>query len=169
MHRFVLLGRFQSDNLEGEFGVYRQMSGGCYYIAVEQVCMSARFRQMKYLSALDLDLEEVPHQLQAPCCSSCTSPLEALIQECTEAAVDVDETELAALYFICGYVALKESIPSDESSPANFPRESEFTSLVSRGKLRHPPEWLFAISQVAYHLFQKAKRSCGNQVRKSKK
>ena len=29
----VMAGNFQSDRLEGEFGIYRQSSGGCYYIS----------------------------------------------------------------------------------------------------------------------------------------
>jgi len=40
----VALGHFQSNALEGEFGVIRQLSGGCYYVAVDQVLVSVRFR-----------------------------------------------------------------------------------------------------------------------------
>lgn len=34
---YVMLGHFQSDRLEGEFGIYRQLSGGNYSVAAEQV------------------------------------------------------------------------------------------------------------------------------------
>ena len=34
---YILLGDFQSDRLEGEFGVYRQSCCGNYYISFEQV------------------------------------------------------------------------------------------------------------------------------------
>lgn len=33
--KFVLLGQFQDDRIEGEFGLYRQLSGGSYHFAVE--------------------------------------------------------------------------------------------------------------------------------------
>ena len=60
---YVLLGQFQSDKLEGEFGVYRQSSGGCYFISVEQLLCSARFRRMElysHLCALDASPGHVP-------------------------------------------------------------------------------------------------------------
>ena len=37
---YVLLGKLQSDRLEGEFGIYRETSGGDYLISVEQVLSS---------------------------------------------------------------------------------------------------------------------------------
>ena len=37
---YVLLGHFQSDRIEGEFGVFRQSSVGNYYISYEQVLSS---------------------------------------------------------------------------------------------------------------------------------
>lgn len=45
--RYVLTAKFHSDDLEGEFGVYRQMSGGMYHIGVEQVLYSPQLRTMK--------------------------------------------------------------------------------------------------------------------------
>ena len=37
---YNLFGQFQSDPIEGEFGVYRQDSGGNYYICYEQILSS---------------------------------------------------------------------------------------------------------------------------------
>ena len=34
---YVLIGEFQSDRLEAEFGIYRQQSGGNFHISVQQV------------------------------------------------------------------------------------------------------------------------------------
>ncbi len=34
---YVLLGKFQTDHLEGRFGWYRQLSGGNYYISLRQL------------------------------------------------------------------------------------------------------------------------------------
>lgn len=49
---YVLLGKFQTDNLEGRFGQYRLMSGGNYHISVTQVLESER--KLKLLSFLKL-------------------------------------------------------------------------------------------------------------------
>ncbi|KAF8791338.1 hypothetical protein HNY73_006224 [Argiope bruennichi] len=34
---FILPGKFQTDNLESRFGLYRQMSGGNYHISIRQL------------------------------------------------------------------------------------------------------------------------------------
>ena len=34
---YVLLGKFQTDNLESRFGIYRQMCGASYNVSVRQV------------------------------------------------------------------------------------------------------------------------------------
>ena len=34
---YVLLGKFQTDNLESRFGIYRQMCGANYNVSVRQV------------------------------------------------------------------------------------------------------------------------------------
>lgn len=34
---YVLTGMFQTDELESEFGQYRQLCGGCYHISLDQV------------------------------------------------------------------------------------------------------------------------------------
>ena len=71
--------------------------------------------------------------------------------------------EMSGLYFVSGYVAKKEHIQSltgdDEESHA------EFTRLLSRGKLHHPPEWLFCLSQACYSAFKSlSKRDCVSHI-----
>lgn len=39
---FVLLGKFQSDPLEGRFGYYRQLSGGNFYISCRQLLQAEK-------------------------------------------------------------------------------------------------------------------------------
>ena len=52
---FVLPGKFQSDRLEREFGMYRDDSGTSYYISVEQVVSSFTKRMMKMYMDMGLD------------------------------------------------------------------------------------------------------------------
>ncbi|KAG8303581.1 hypothetical protein J6590_108457 [Homalodisca vitripennis] len=39
---YILLGKFQTDSLEARFGQFRQMSGACYKISVNQVIQSEK-------------------------------------------------------------------------------------------------------------------------------
>lgn len=44
---YILLGKFQSDNLEGRFGSYRQLSGANYYISYMQILENERKLRFK--------------------------------------------------------------------------------------------------------------------------
>jgi len=49
---YILLGKFQTDNLEARFGQYRQMSGACYHVSVKQILESEN--KIKALSFIKL-------------------------------------------------------------------------------------------------------------------
>lgn len=145
---YVLLGQFQSDKLEGEFGVYRQSSGGCYFISVEQLLCSARFRRMQLYSRL-CELDASSH-VPASCCATCLSDDEvAFLDYCPEAADNLSPEENASIYYVCGYIAKKVGLASSRSTSP----ESNFTELVSRGLLTYPPKWLFVFGQLSYSFF----------------
>lgn len=44
--KYVLLGKFQTDNLEVRFGQYRQMTGGNYHVPLREVIKSERKLQI---------------------------------------------------------------------------------------------------------------------------
>ncbi len=56
---YVLLGKFQSDKLEGRFGKHRHMSGGNMFASVRQFVESERTLKIKNLALLDLSLSEI--------------------------------------------------------------------------------------------------------------
>jgi hypothetical protein len=146
-----MLGQFQSDNLEGEFGIYRQMAGGCYYISVEQILCSARFRELTLFLNADA-IEDLPHTV-SPCCSTDINESEwEAIDTAVENISKISDHELNGLYFVAGYIAMKEQMRSDYNEDIDT-EHKEFTALVSRGKLRHPPQWLFNFSQATYAAF----------------
>ena len=64
--KYICLGKMQSDRLEGEFGTIRQMSGGCYFISVDQVISSLSLRRLKLYSKLGL--ENVVDTNKNECC-----------------------------------------------------------------------------------------------------
>ena len=53
--KYVSFGKIQSDGLEGEYRVIRQLSGGNYHISVEQVISSVSLRRMKLYHKLEMD------------------------------------------------------------------------------------------------------------------
>ena len=50
--KYILLSKFQSDNLEGRFGLYRQLSGCNYLVSVQEVFQSERKLKIKGLLRL---------------------------------------------------------------------------------------------------------------------
>jgi len=51
--KYVLLVKFQTDNLEFRFGQYRQMSGANYNVSVTQVIESEK-KKLKILSVMKI-------------------------------------------------------------------------------------------------------------------
>ena len=52
---YVLLGKYQSDRLEGEFGRWRGMCGGNYFVSVEQIQQCMNLRTVSLFNTLDVD------------------------------------------------------------------------------------------------------------------
>ena len=57
---FVLSGTMQSDRLEAEFGIYRQLNGGNFYMSSEQIKNSLKLQIIKIFDRLDI-YETVVH------------------------------------------------------------------------------------------------------------
>ena len=98
--KYVLTAKFQSDDLEGEFGVYRQLSGGMYFIGVEQIMNSANIRSKKLLSELGNIENVLTEDHEQKCCSSPVTDDELRrFDEAVENS-EITESESAALYYI---------------------------------------------------------------------
>ena len=154
---YVLLGHFQSDALEGEFGIYRQLNGGCYYISVEQIINTAKLRQMKLYSLFE-DISNVNAcSARNACCDSHLSSDEILLLDemlLTENTLfDFSDEEKSTLFYICGFITMKHGLECESQNIQNLPPSAEFTLLVSRGKLKIPPAWLFNLSLYCYKWF----------------
>ena len=131
---YVLPGEFQSDRLEGEFGVYRQSCGGNYYISFEQVKNALCLRRIKLYHTLNIT-QEMNH-ISSKCCEERLNEDELnCLDQCLEMSSHLSEFEKSSLYFISGYVAFKENMKSEVLPADILGNDSEFTDLVSRGKL----------------------------------
>ena len=165
-YSYVLPGKFSSDRIEGEFGICRQSSGGNFTISAEQVFNSLKLQRIKLFSQLDIDVDD--DDLYNDCCEvdlkDCESELE-LIERCFEGASDLNITEKSSLYFICGYVAKKEDVICiDVDDVVSLPEESEFTTQLSRGKLKYPPINLYDLSQYYYAYFKSRNAKCCTKI-----
>lgn len=156
---YVLPGKIQSDRLEREFGLWRNGSGSNYYISVEQVMSSLNLRRIKLYKDLNLESGDI-FETATECCKNNVfvkdEDLDCL-DDAFENASSLNEQEKATLYYICGYIAFKEKIGVvyDETLP-----QSEFTEIVSRGSLSHPPLELYDLSQYCYAFFESCQKKC---------
>ena len=162
--RYIIPGEFQSDRLVGEFGIYRQQSGGNYYISIDQVLSSLHLQRLKLFKKLSIEPSGV-HQKE----ECCEKPLDdnelECLDTCSEDSSELSDLEKATLYYICGYITHKEGFVSTEIVSSTNAKASEFTQMVSRGKHSHPSEDLYDLSQYlfAYHK-SVPEKSCANRL-----
>ena len=105
--KYVLLGTFQSDPIEGDYGVFRGDSGGNMYIALEQILSSMTLRLIKLFDKLNMEYSK--DHAKDKCCNAPLSDKEVDLLD--EIPVDeLTETELSTLYYISGYVAAQHDI-----------------------------------------------------------
>ena len=163
---YVLLGKLQSDRLEAEFGIYRQSSGGNYLISVEQVLSSLSLQRLKLFHKLDFETTNID-QVEDCCKENLLNNEDdiELIENCFEESSNLNDSERSTLYYICGYITHKEKlIVTDALIPSDSLPASEFTTLVSRGKLSHPPSDLYDLSLYLYTFFKNRPRKCCSNV-----
>ena len=161
---YVFPGIFQSDRLEGEFGIYRQSAGGNYYISVQQVINGLSLQKLKLFDKLEVESKN--DHINDECCTSRLNEHEVeMLDACFDNSSKLCEAEKSNVYYVSGYVAAKErlSIKTDEVEEKDR-KYSEFTSLVSRGKLSYPPSELFDLSCVLYAYYKEVDKCCINRI-----
>ena len=160
-HQYVLPGKFSSDRTEGELGIYRQSSGGNFLRSAEQVCSSLQLQRIKLFSKLDIHVEgeNIVNDYELKDSEEDLN----LIEQCFEEASNLNSTEKASLYYICGYVERKEGIVCDDKPPESLP-ESEFTDKLSRRGLSFPPIDLYDLSLYCYAFFKSKSVKCCTKI-----
>ena len=96
------MGKFQSDRLEGKFGVIRQMRGGNYLISANQVFCSVSLQQIKLYHKLNLNPEELVTN-EEMCCSGDLDDKDEdleLLDVCFSEVSNLSESERSALYYM---------------------------------------------------------------------
>jgi len=157
--QYVLPGKIQSDRLEGEFGIYRQSSGGNFHISTYQVYNGLKLQRIKLFNQLEL-----PDKLRisgvSDCCKGMISSEEdqEIMDSCFEISTKLTEIEKSSLYYISGYVAFKEGCSI--SAPRSMNDTSEFIDKLNRGCLGYPPPELYDLSQYLYSFFKTKEKKC---------
>ena len=108
-HQYVLPGNISSDRTEGEFGIYRQSSGGNFLISAEQVFSGLQLQRIKLFSKLDIHVEG--ENIDSDCCKNELKDSEEdlnLVEQCFDAASNLNSTEKASLYYIIFVAMLHE-------------------------------------------------------------
>ena len=62
------------------------------------------------------------------------------------------------------YITFKENLPACESSSSPLPPASDFTEMLTRGKLKHPPANLYDLSKYLYTFFKMWSPKCCNKI-----
>ena len=150
-----MTGTFQSEPIEGVYGIFRQDGGGNFYIAFEQILSSMTLLRIKFFDKLDMPYTDDHTNDNDECCHAPLTDKELEFFEIIPTGL-LSEKEQATLHYISGYVASKHDI-GIAALEKHF-KASEFTDNVSRGKLKHPTACLFELSNVIIRLLQKCRR-----------
>ena len=167
---YVLLGKFQTDNLEFRFGQYRQMSGANYNVSVTQIMESEK--KLRILSVMKLvshcSGEITVRDFIAGCqaeadvseggdhCDTDFSAFSSVLPECDD--VCISDAEMSALVFVAGYVGfkLKRKLTcvdcrleffTEKALECEFPHDETFNYManIDRGGLTWPTDLLVTI------------------------
>jgi hypothetical protein len=165
---YILLGKFQNDELEGRFGCYRQMSGANYYISYLQLLESEiklRFKSMVLLAcgSNEVNLKTImpSHDIYNESVNidpfKCVLDYEFLFE-------DVPSSILTILTYITGYIVMKVLrsencqicclwLQTEKSVEINLP--CELIKELDRGKLILPTHCATIAVAAAWFTLQK--------------
>ena len=119
---YVLARNYQSDRLEGEFGIYRQFSGGFfyYYISMQQIMNSLSLQRLKLYHKLDITQSVISYSSKGCCTTNLTDEELFMLDEAFALRSTLSETDESALYYISGYVAKKENITPNSNDMGSY-------------------------------------------------
>ena len=165
--KYVLLGKFQTDNLEARFGQYIMLSGSNYLVSVNEVLQSEKKLKVKNLLKLYTSSKGVINIKDVLVEFSYTSMRHGdaeFIKSCpfNNLSTMVKEENLATLLYSAGYVARKARSYNDCTECKDLfgnkestidldidPTYIEYIDYLDRGGLIYPSNLLF---KIKYHI-----------------
>lgn len=170
--KYVMLGKFQTDPLEGRFSKYRQLSGGNYNVTVTQVLESEK--KLKLLSLLSLNSKHGKFQIRDLKCGFSTHQEDQILQSNLhpyDSVIDnsfhfeINEHDSNILTFISGYVSYSVSnrlkcimcnnrLSSDKKLLLEEDNIPIYILNLDRGGLRVPTLYCMEICSLVFRIFQ---------------
>ena len=177
---YVLLGKIQSDTIEGRFGHIRQLSGANYYISMRQLLESDRkLRALSLVKYSRISVKEIDQAAKAQDSTApeVTAKAELLYGDLQLNSVPT-ENDLAVIYYVTGFCCrslvrtnrcekCKEITVADVSnSPDELIPESasEILNEINRGGLWKPTPEFFNIGCLCWKIFDEL---CQEQMRQA--
>lgn len=170
---YVMLGVFQTDDLEQRFGKYRFMSGCNYNISVQQIIESERrlkvtsLLKLRSRNSVSFNVAEIISDINACADDNVDSEAfeesEMIVQSCLE--IEMDDSTLQVIIFIAGYVSFKvgckvtcSSCKSllivDQEVHFEAPDELRYLDHLNRGGLKYPSAISVDIGVHVYKIFE---------------
>ena len=135
---YVLLGQLQSDRIEWEFSVYRQMTGGNAFMAVKDVSTSFKKRfsvfSAKFLESLHC--HESSQAAQSHMCREVSFDEANVMENVHEVPLTNHECNAAA--YVAGWMEVKTPDLMFSEEDLKIEHAKDFIVEVSRGKLSVP-------------------------------
>ena len=169
--QYILLGKFQTDNLEARFGQYRMLSGCNYLVSVNEVLQSEKKLKVKNLLKLYTESRGIIKirnffiEFSDPCVDKCDRNFVDTFLF-NDVSRKVKHEDLPSLLYTAGYVARKavtktecsdcKEILGNKGQSMDLDVDEEYlqyTKCLDRGGLIYPSNLLFMIIQVAYNIF----------------
>ena len=170
---FVLLGKFQTDDLESRFGQYRQLCGGNTLVSVNQVLEGEKKLRLKSLLSLKSSTKGTISIKQLLLPESDGSVLGSpnldsnFLDNFSYEDLSLEACDLHVLLYVAGYVSkvgqaksacasCRACLGSREQLSAEIEFEQqEYMTILNRGGLMYPSTMLFQLVQAAFSIFAK--------------
>lgn len=169
--KYLLTGKFQTDNLESRFGNYRQLSGGNYYVSLRQIYESEKKIRIKGLfnlhsaqyGQIKFNVANLA-QLQISDESDKQINISEFVEITEMGSIDTIHHHISdsAIQYIAGYVSFKVSnklkcaccisaIICEESKEQD---EQSYFEILNRGGLTVPSEFVLQVTTYVHNTLQ---------------
>lgn len=171
--QYVLLGKFQTDNLEYRFSQYRKMSGTNYNVSVAQVMeyekklkvmnvLSMAKAKFGPLSISNLSFSKCEPDSQSGC-DDHLEKFKGTEEYLEEKSLTKDDEN--AMVFIAGYVvhSIKKKLKCpvcvsrvslDEKLEGDVPDNCQCLKILDRGGLKWPTDFTLSVCRSTYQVFE---------------
>lgn len=161
--QYVLFGELQQDKLEGEFGCWRQMSGGNYYMTAKDANSAFKLRGLQLLAKLN----SVPDAPSSLSCEMCKEDLSEEVMSSLDnlgnRLTQLTEYQISCSVYIAGYL-LKCTPELSSDGDLVSDKDAEFVNLVSRGSLIVPTQAIASWVQLSLLFVESQILRCHKQL-----